>query len=182
MRVQPLPANQWDEAVQHSLSGMLPPERRNPRDAGNLISTLARHPKLARAFLRFSGYLLYGSTLPARIREQAILRIAHRRGCTYEWSHHVNIAKEAGLSEAEIAATQTGETNDEFDRAVFNAVDELDERSELSDQTWTALSKRLDERQRMDFIFTIGGYIGLAMALNTFGVELEKAEQNGQER
>jgi len=182
MRLQPLPADQWDEAVQRSLSGMLPPERCNPRDAGNLMSTLARHPKLARAFLRFSGYLLYGSTLPARIREQAILRIAHRRGCTYEWSHHVNIAKEAGLSEAEIAAAQTGETNDEFDRAVFNAVDELDERSELSDQTWTALSKRLDERQRMDFIFTIGGYIGLAMALNTFGVELEKAEQNGQER
>ncbi len=173
MRLRPLPADQWDEAVEESLSGMLPPERRNPGDAGNLMSTLVRHPKLARAFLRFSGYLLYGSTLPAAIREQAILRVAHRRGCAYEWTHHVKIAKEAGLSEAQIAAAQTGQTNDEFDRAVFNAVDELDEKSNLSDQTWAALCEQLDERQRMDLIFTIAGYTALAMAINTFGVEVE---------
>jgi alkylhydroperoxidase family enzyme len=177
MRLQPLPADEWDESVEQALSGMLPPERRNPRDAGTLMSTLARHPKLARAFLRFSGYLLYGSTLPARIREQAILRIAHRRNCAYEWTHHVKIAKKAGLSEADIAAAQTGETNDAFDRAVFHAVDELDEKSNLSDQTWAALCERLDERQRMDLIFTIGGYIALAMAINTFGVEVEPDRQ-----
>ena len=106
MRLQPLPAEEWDENVQRSLSVMLPPERCNPRDAGNLMATLARHPKLARAFLRFSGYLLFGSTLPARIREQAILRVAHRRGCAYEWTHHVKIATEAGLSEAEITAVR----------------------------------------------------------------------------
>ena len=173
MRLPPLPADRWDEAVEQSLSGMLPPERRNPGDAGTLMSTLVRHPKLARAYLRFSGYLLFGSSLPARIREQAILRVAHRRGCGYEWSHHVDIAKEAGLSEAEIAAAKTGEAKDEFERAVLTAVDELDEKSNLSDETWTALCERLDEHQRMDLIFTIGGYIALAMAINTFGVELE---------
>jgi 4-carboxymuconolactone decarboxylase len=173
MRLHPLPADQWDEAVEQSLSGMLPPERRNPRDAGTLMSTLVRHPKLARAYLRFGGYLLLGSSLPERIREQAILRVAHRRDCAYEWSHHVDIAKEAGLSDAEIAAAKTGEADDEFDRAVFAAVDELDEKSNVSDQTWAGLSERLDERQRMDFVFTVGGYIALAMAINTFGVQLE---------
>ena len=179
MRVQPLPADEWDEAVQRSLSVMLPPERCNPRDAGNLMSTLARHPKLADAYLRFGGYLLLRSTLPARIREQATLRVAHRRACAYEWTHHVKLAKQAGLSEAEIAAAQTGETDDEFDRAVFNAVDELDEKSNVSDQTWTALCQRLDERQCIDLIFTIGGYIALAMALNTFGVQVEH-DQKGR--
>jgi 4-carboxymuconolactone decarboxylase len=173
MRVQPLPAEEWDEAVRRSLSSMLPPERCNPRDAGNLMSTLARHPKLADAYLRFGGYLLLRSTLPARIREQVTLRVAHRRACAYEWTHHVKLAKQAGLSDAEIAAAQTGETDDEFERAVFTAVDELDEKSSLSDQTWTTLCQRLDERQRMDLIFTIGGYIALAMALNAFGVEPE---------
>lgn len=173
MRLQPLPQDQWDEAVEQSLSVMLPPERRNPAAAGTLMSTLVRHPELTRAFLRFSRHLLYGSTLPVRIRELAILRVAHRRGCAYEWAHHVDMAKEAGLSDAEIAAAQTGEANDALDRAVFTAVDELDDKSNLSDQTWTALSERLDERQRMDLVFTIGGYIALAMAINTFGVQLE---------
>ncbi|WP_156687151.1 carboxymuconolactone decarboxylase family protein [Mycobacterium sp. Marseille-P9652] len=174
MRLQPLPADQWDEAVEHSLSGMLPPERRNPKDAGNLMSTLARHPKLARAYLRFSGYLLYGSTLPPRVRELAVLRVAHRRRCDYEWTHHVKLARQAGLSDSDIAATRTGAADDEFDRAVITAVDELEERSDLSDETWAALSGRLDERQLMDLVFTVGGYAGLAMAINTFGVEVEQ--------
>jgi 4-carboxymuconolactone decarboxylase len=173
VRVQPLPADEWDEAVRASLSVMLPPERCNPEDAGNLMATLARHPKLARPYLRFSGYLLYGSTLPARIRELAVLRVAHRRDCAYEWSHHVRMGKEAGLSDAEIAATQTGETADGFDRAVIDAVDELDDKSKLSDRTWTALCERLDEQQRMDLIFTIGAYTALAMAINAFGVEVD---------
>ena len=173
MRLPPLPADQWDEAVEQSLSGMLPPERRNPRDAGTLMSTLVRHPKLARAYLRFGGYLLMASSLPPRIREQAILRVAHRRDCAYEWSHHVDIAKEAGLTDTEIAAAKTGRADDEFDRAVFAAVDELDEKSNVSDQTWATLGERLDERQRMDFVFTVGGYIALAMAINTFGVRPE---------
>ena len=59
MRVPPLPADEWDEAVDHALSGMLPAERRNPADAGNLLATLVRHPKLTRAFLRFNNHLLF---------------------------------------------------------------------------------------------------------------------------
>jgi AhpD family alkylhydroperoxidase len=173
MRLPPLPADQWDEAVEQSLSGMLPPERRNPRDAGTLMSTLVRHPKLTRAYLRFGAYLLLESSLPARVREQAILRVAHRRSCAYEWEHHVDIGKKAGLTETEIAAAKTGQADDEFDRAVFAAVDELDEKSNVSDQTWTTLGERLDERQRMDFVFTVGGYIALAIAINTFGVRPE---------
>lgn len=174
MRLSPLPANQWDDAARHAVAGMLPEERRNARDAGNLLATLVRHPELTRAFLRFSGYLLTGSTLPPRVREQVILRVAHRRGCAYEWEHHVKIGKKAGLCDADIAAAQSGDASHEFDRAVLRAVDELDQKSNLSDHTWTVLSERLDERQRMDLIFTIGGYTALAMALNTFGVEVEQ--------
>lgn len=174
MRLSPLPADQWDDAVRHAVAGMLPEERRNPDDAGNLLATLVHHPELTRAFLRFSVYLLYGSTLPERVREQVILRVAHRRSCEYEWTHHVTIGKRAGLSDADIAAIQSGDPRDEFDRAVLTAVDELDEKTNLSDATWAALSERLDERQRMDLIFTIGGYTALAMGLNTFGVEVEE--------
>ena len=58
MRVPPLPADQWDDAVDHALSGMIPAERRNPESTGNLLATLVRHPKLTRAFLRFNNHLL----------------------------------------------------------------------------------------------------------------------------
>lgn len=77
MRLAPLPAEEWDEAVNDALALLLPAERRNPSDAGDALATLVRHPKLTRAFLRFNGHLLHGSTLPPRLRELAILRVAH---------------------------------------------------------------------------------------------------------
>ena len=96
VRVPPLPADQWDEAVDNALSGMLPPERRNPEAAGNLLATLVRHPKLTKSFLRFNNHLMFSSTLPDRLRELAVLRVAHRRSCEYEWRHHVAHGRRGG--------------------------------------------------------------------------------------
>lgn len=171
VRLSPLPADQWDDAVDHALSGMLPPERRNPEAAGNLLATLVRHPKLTRSFLRFNNHLMFSSPLPDRLRELAVLRVAHRRNCEYEWRHHVRMGGEAGLSDDVIEGVQRGEAVDELDRAVLAAVDELEDKSEISDATWATLSEHLDERQRMDLVFTIGCYGALAMAINTFGVQ-----------
>jgi 4-carboxymuconolactone decarboxylase len=176
MRLPPLPAEQWDEAVDQALAAMLPAERRNPQDASNALATLVNHPALTKAFLRFNVHLLFSSTLPPRIRELAILRVAHRRDCAYEWSHHVSLAKREGISDEAIAAVRLGPdawAADEFERAVLTGVDELDEKSQLSDETWATLGERLDDRQRMDYVFTVGCYSMLAMAFNTFGVRLE---------
>ncbi|OBG69161.1 carboxymuconolactone decarboxylase family protein [Mycobacterium sp. E3339] len=171
MRLPPLPADQWDEATHNALSAM------RGAESNNALSTLAHHPALAKAFLRFNVHLLTSSTLPPRIRELAILRVAHRRDCAYEWSHHVRMAKDEGITDDEIAAVRRGEAADEFDRAVIAGVDELEEKSQLSDETWVALGQRLDDQQRMDFVFTVGCYAALAMAFNTFGVQLEHADQ-----
>jgi 4-carboxymuconolactone decarboxylase len=176
MRLSPLPADRWDEDVQQSLAGMLPPERRNPRGAGNALSTLAHHPALTKAFLTFNVHI-FTSTLPPRVRELAILRVAHRADCTYEWTHHAAMAKREGLTDDEIASVRRGGDGwaaDAFERVVLAGVDELQEKSRLSDETWAALGERLDERQRMDYIFTVGCYTTLAMAFNTFGVEVER--------
>lgn len=172
MRLQPLPADQWDEATRQALSAM------RGADTNNALSTLAHHPALAKAFLRFNVHLLVSSTLPARIRELAILRVAHRRQCAYEWSHHVRMAKDESITDEQIAALERGEGADAFDQAVITGVDELDEKSALSDQTWAALGERLDDQQRMDFVFTVGCYALLAMAFNTFGIQPEHAEQH----
>jgi 4-carboxymuconolactone decarboxylase len=171
VRVPPLPADDWDDTVDHALSGMLPRERRNPEKAGNLLATMVRHPKLTRSFLRFNVHLLYGSTLPARLREIAVLRVAHRTDCEYEWRHHVTMGREVGVTEEDVEGIRRGEAADELDRAIIAAVDELDDKAVVSDTTWTTLSAHLDEQQLMDLVFTIGCYGGLAMAINTFGVE-----------
>ncbi|MDA2893695.1 carboxymuconolactone decarboxylase family protein [Mycolicibacterium sp. BiH015] len=171
MRLAPLPADQWDDGVTEALRGLMPPERHNPAATGNLVATLLRHPKLTRAFLRFNFHLLYGSTVPARVRELAVLRVAHLTNCEYEWRHHVDMGREAGLSDDDIAGIERGELSDDLDRAVLSAVDELHQDSVVSDPTWSVLAEHFDEHQLMDFVFTIGCYGSLAMAINTFGVE-----------
>ena len=174
MRLTPLPADQWDDDVRGAFKGMLPRERQTPEGAGTALSTLVRHPDLTKAFLGFNVYLLFRSSLPPRLREVAILRVAHRRHCGYEWEHHVELAEAEGLIGVDVEAIRRGAANNEVDQVVLRAVDELDDMSTLSDETWAALGEELSDRQRMDLVFTVGAYAMLAMAFNTFGVQLEQ--------
>lgn len=178
-RLPPLPAEEWDDRTRAALAGLVPRSRQDPAGSGVALSTLVRHPDLAKVFLPFSTYLLARSTLPARLRELATLRVATRRRCAYEWVHHVESAAALGLSESEITAAGQGKASDELGAAVLTAVDELDENSSLSDETWATLGKYLDECQRMDLVFTIGTYCLTAMAFNTFGIEPEQDGESG---
>jgi alkylhydroperoxidase family enzyme len=172
--VPPLPADQWDDDVDHALAVMLPQERRNPENASNILGTFVNHPALTKEFLKFNVHLLFNSTLPPRLRELAILRVAHRTDSEYEWVQHVKLGLREGLTEDDIAAVQRGEAADPFDRTVIAAVDELLKKYNVSDATWSALGEHFDKRQRMDFVFTVGCYVTVSMALKTFGVELEQ--------
>jgi alkylhydroperoxidase family enzyme len=173
LRLAPLPDKEWDDRARAAVTALLPPERANASDAGNVLATMVRHPDLTRAYLKFNAYLLIDSTLSARVREIALLRIVHRRNCAYLWSHHVPIAQRAGLTASEIDAIRDNTVADERDRLVVHAVDELDEDSTISDPTWVELGRHFDDRQRMDLVFTVGCYGALAMAVNTFGIEDE---------
>lgn len=181
MRLTPLSESQWDdEAVQRALAQVLTADRRNAQGAGSAMTMLVHHPKLARAFLKFNVELLYRSSLPGQLRELAILRTAHRRGCEYEWVHHITIGKEAGLTDSDIEDLQHGAGRDELHQAVLNAADELDEASRLSPATEAVLSQHLNEHQLMELVFTVGCYTMLAMAFNTFGVELDEKPESGR--
>jgi 4-carboxymuconolactone decarboxylase len=169
-RLAPVPYEDWDtEAL-----GVLFPGR--PLPPSNVLGLLANHPDLARAFLTFNRHLLSprSSTLPARLRELAVLRMAWRRDCAYEWAQHLLMARKAGVTDEEIEEIKAGAPT-----LLNQAVDELDEQSSLSDATYDALAAELDDRQLMDLVFTIGTYGLLAMAFNTFGVELDPAPDPG---
>jgi alkylhydroperoxidase family enzyme len=172
-RLEPLPEAQWDDGVRAALSPLLPVERANLRDAGNVLGTLLRHPDLTRAYLEFNAHLLLDSTLSARVREVAVLRASLLRHSEYLWDHHVPLAERAGLTAEDIEQIRAGNPRDDVDRLVVRAVDELDELSTLSDATWTALREGFDEQQVLDLIFTTGCYQLLAVAVNVLAVQPE---------
>jgi 4-carboxymuconolactone decarboxylase len=142
----------------------------------NIFRTLANHPNLAKRWLVFGNHVLAKSTLPAREREIAILRIGWLCRSGYEWGQHVVIGKASGLTDEEIARIAEGPDAagwEEVERALLRATDELHADAFVSDATWAELSKTLSTQQLMDFVFTVGQYNLVSMALNSFGVQPE---------
>lgn len=135
----------------------------------NVVRTLANHPDLAVAYMSFGTYVLGRSSLPTRVRELTTLRTAWLCHSLYEWDHHARRARQAGMTEEEIDGTRAGSEAPVWkglDRDVLRAVEQLHRDTALEDEVWEGLCRHLDERQRLDLLFTVGCYVTLAMALN----------------
>ncbi|MEW6207116.1 MAG: carboxymuconolactone decarboxylase family protein [Acidobacteriota bacterium] len=170
-RIAPLSEAEWSEEVRE----ILEPARQQGRLL-NIFTTLAHHPKLFRRWMTFGGQLLFKSTLPPREREMLILRISWLTRGEYEWSHHVLLGKQAGLSDEEIARIREGPMAQGwtiFDAVLLRSVDEMHRNNFISEQTWKILSTRYDNQQMIDLLFTIGHYHLLAGVLNSLGVQLD---------
>ncbi|MCV6981501.1 carboxymuconolactone decarboxylase family protein [Mycolicibacterium pulveris] len=143
----------------------------HPRDPLNfdIIGVLVRHPKMARVFLSYNAFLLQQGELPLRLRELAVLRLAHVRRSAFFWGEHYRVATAGGLPETDIARVARG--NDEFDgvdRLVLEATDKMlaDGRADAS--TWQRLVDELGTHQAMELIFVVGTYAMLATACDTW--------------
>src|SRR3954464_2249313 len=144
-----------------------------PRDPSkfDILGVLGRHPAMAREFLAYNAFLLQRGELPLRLRELAILRLAHARRSAFFWGEHVRVALAGGLSEEEIARLVRG--NSEFegaDRLVLETTDELLADGRAQEATWRRLVEQLATHQAMELIFVVGTYAMLAMACDTFGL------------
>ncbi|HLG16807.1 MAG TPA: carboxymuconolactone decarboxylase family protein [Blastocatellia bacterium] len=174
-RLKPLPESERDDETRELLESLS-----RGRPLFNIFATLAHHPALLRKWLVFARHILSGSTLPARDREIAILRMGWLSRAEYEWGHHVAIGKDAGLSEDDIRRITEGPDAagwDRFEAALVRAVDELNANAFISDPTWSALTERYNPQQLIDLVFTAGQYRLVSMALNTLGVQLEEGFQ-----
>lgn len=143
----------------------------------NVLKTIANHPRLAKHFMGWAGQLLLRSSLPAREREMAILRVGWLARATYEWTHHVEIGLEhAGMVQADIDKVKLGATAGSTapDDVLLRAVDELVTDHFIGEATWALLAARYSQVQMMDLVFVVGNYSMISMALNSFGVRLEE--------
>ncbi len=170
-RVEALDESQWsDEAAQ-----IMAPFVEQGR-VFNIFRTLTNHPDLAKRWMVFANHILGKSTLNVRDRELLILRIGYLCQAGYEWGQHVQIARQADMSDAEIRSCQTGPQTpglSETDRLLLQAADELHEDAHVTDATWRGLAKHYNTQQLMDIVFTVGQYNLVSMALNSFGVQLD---------
>lgn len=181
-RMEPLTSDRWPPEMSDALKAMTPPKPHyelasEGRPKGlNILGTLAHHPALARAFCTLNGHLLRATTLTERQRELVIMRVAVVHQSSYEWAQHVPMARDAGLTDLEIAGVAWGPDSpvwNDVDASLIRAVDGLVEQGSISDETWMVLREHLDNQQILDVIFTAGAYTTVAWMLASLGIALD---------
>jgi 4-carboxymuconolactone decarboxylase len=153
----------------------------------NLKDTLAQHapvniyrmvmhsPGLAPGFFVMADAMFQANSLPAHLRELAILRVGYRYGAQYETHQHEIIAGYAGLSNEAIAAADTGVTDGlpQAEVDILRWTDQLLDHHTLNGSDRDDALNTLTVTQLADLVMTVGFYQLVCNFLNTFEVTTE---------
>ncbi len=152
-----------------------PLERPDGRPALNIFNTLANNRPLMKGFMGLGAHLLQDGLIEPRDREIVILRVGWRAGAEYEFSQHVTIGRDAGLSDDEISRLSDVSSREWSvnDLALIDLADELCAHDVVSESTWHALAQRFSDAQMLELLILAGFYRMVSGMLNSVGVALE---------
>jgi alkylhydroperoxidase family enzyme len=146
----------------------------------NLFRALLHSPDGARALSPMARHIRFGSKLDPRLREMAILQIGYVTRSAYEYSHHIKIGREFGVSDDDIRAI-TAETEgrpttlDPLAKTVLKAAREITTDLGIADPTFAILRENLDTERFTDLILTIAFYNAVVRILATLQIDVEDA-------
>ena len=148
----------------------------------NLHRQLVHSPGMARAFSGLGQYIRHGSPLDPRLRELAILQVGWLARSPYEWSHHVKIGFDFGVTEADIHALIADTAGQDTalgsaERAVLRAARHLTTEGTLSDADFAALREGMDETSLVDLLVTIAFYNAVVRVLAALRIDVEPEYQ-----
>lgn len=182
-RIPLLPEDRWTDEVRDIFTIFEGEEARERGSRFNIMKTLVHHPSLMARFLAYEHQLLRHPTIPERIREIIILRLAWLYRQDYEWKQHVAIARSIGMSEQEIEAAKQGEEGlvwSPLDRHVVRATDQMYRGVTVDDETWAGLAANFDHSQMLELLFTIGTFAMMSWIFNSTGLQIEGEEGSDQ--
>jgi len=139
------------------------------RGMGGPFNVLLRSPEMGDLAQKLGEYSRFRPSVPAKIRELAIIVTARHWTAHYEWNAHRNAAAQAGLKEDIIKAIAdrkrpAGMQPDE--EAAYNFATELLDTKGVSDATFKAAVDKFGEKGVVDIIGVMGYYQMVSMLLN----------------
>jgi alkylhydroperoxidase family enzyme len=152
-----------------------------------LFKALVNSPKAARAFSGLGGYIRYGSKLDPRLRELAILQVGWLARSPYEWSHHVKLGHDFGVSDEDVQALiddTAGKATglDALSKLVLRAAREMTADGAMAAGTFATLQSELGNELVVDLTLTIGFYNAVVRVLATLQIDVEPEYQPYLER
>src|SRR6478736_7580587 len=148
----------------------------------SLFQALVNSPNAARAFSGLGGFIRFGSKLDPRLRELAILQVGYLARAPYEWSHHVKIGKDFGVTDDDIRAliAETEGKSSKLEplaKLVLKAAREATNDMAISEATFAALRKDLDNERIVDLVITISFYNAVVRLLASLQIDVEPEYQ-----
>ena len=143
---------------------------------------MANSPYASRAMNGLATYIRHQSKLDPRLRELAILQVGYLAKSPYEYSHHVKIGREFGVTDDDIRAigveTAGRPTNlDALAKTVLRAAREMTNGLAMSDATFAELEKALGREQVIDLTLAISFYNAVVRLLATLQIDIEPEYQ-----
>lgn len=134
-------------------------------------------PALFEAQGRLGYAVAEPQVLEPRVREAAILRVAHLSRSDYELHHHRPLARAAGITVDELAAIERQDYAllDPLLAAVCRFADEVVTDLSPSDATLAALRAQVADRIVVNIVLTVGCYMSIARLIATTGIEIDEA-------
>ena len=119
---------------------------------------------------------MLSSSLDARRREMAVLRVAHATGAGYERAQHERLARTAGVTDREIDVIANEEpvsSLDEEGNLICRVADEVSRNVRLSDDALERIIERYGPREAGELILLVSYYNMVSRFLESTRVELE---------
>jgi len=144
----------------------------------NLHRALVNSPGGARNFGRLGGYIRHKSTLDSRLRELAILQVGYLARSPYEYSHHIKIGREFGVTDDDIRG-MIAETEGRpstllaLDRTVLLSAREMTDAGKISAETYAALEQELSAEHLVDLVIVISFYNAVVRLLASLEIDVE---------
>ena len=139
------------------------------------LRAVLHNPELAEHWQQLGALVRYGTSLPARLKEIAILITARRWNADLEWRIHEAEARKAGVSDAVVDAIRAAVLPafaDVAEREVYEFARELQENGRVSDPCYRAVHDRLGTVGIVELTALVGYYTMVAMMLNAHEVAL----------
>jgi alkylhydroperoxidase family enzyme len=145
----------------------------------SLFQALVNSPNAARAFSGLGQFIRYGSKLDPRLRELAILQVGWLARSPYEWSHHVKLGHDFGVTDADIRAliddTAGKPTQlDDMAKTVLRAAREMTTDGAMTDATFATLQAALGNELVVDLTVAIAFYNAVVRVLATLQIDVEE--------
>ena len=135
---------------------------------GGPYNPMLRSPVFGQKMFDLLYYLRWQTSVPLKLNEFAILIIGRQRRSQVEWFAHAPLAIKAGLSPAIVAELKNNKRPSNMppeEAVVYDFVNELTTKHEVSDETFTRAKQLLGEQQVVDLTAVAGTYITVAMIL-----------------